>query len=244
MSRLRLLESMEVPTRAAKGMIMGKSFFNGNYTQLYTGSAMFSELISSDPSSYGLPALQASAYAALHDIYAEKYLAAANRDDRSPAKTRARNDAAIPLKAMAVSLASIINGTPTVTNEQKLALGLSVRNDPTPVTELGTPHTFKAELGGDGSLLIKWQCASPRARGMTYQIWRRIGAEGEYVYLAGTSAKKFTDASIPGGTQQVMYRIRATRSTGTGGWANFTVAFSASTSGAVSASAQQAKLAA
>src|SRR4051812_7872538 len=142
---------------------MGKSFFNGRYTQLYTGSVAFSTAISATPLVFGLTALQAAFYQTLNDTYAEKYLAAANPDDRSPVKTTARNDAAIPPKAMAVRLASIINGTPTVTNEQKLTLGLSVRNTPTPVTELGTPNKFKAELLGNGSLLIKWKCASPRA---------------------------------------------------------------------------------
>jgi hypothetical protein len=175
----------------------------------------------------------------LSDFYGEKYLAAANPEDRSPAKTQARNDAAGPLRAMAKSLASIINGTPTVTNEQKLELGLSVRNIPTPVAELGTPNKFTAALGGDGSLLIKWQCASPRATGMAYQVYRRLGAAGEFEYLGGTGEKKYLDATIPGGTQQVEYRIQATRSTAVGGWATFTVAFSTSSSGAMSASVTQ-----
>jgi hypothetical protein len=206
-------------------MVMGRSFYGGNYTQLYTGTVAFAAAISATPTVFGLTALQAASYQTLSDLYGEKYLAAANVEDRSPAKTQARNDAAGPLRAMARDLASIINGTPTVTNEQKLELGLSVRNVPTPVTELGTPNKFKVALLGNGSLLIKWQCASPRASGMIYEIYRKIAGEADFTYMGGTGEKKWTDSSIPAGTSQITYQIQAVRSTATGGWAQFNVNF-------------------
>jgi hypothetical protein len=151
--------------------------------------------------------------------------------DRSPAKTAARNTAAVSLKAMAVNLASIINGTSSVTDEQKLELGLSVRATRTPVTELGTPNKFKAELAGNGSLLVKWQCASPRGTGMTYQVYRKVAGEAEFTYLGGTGEKKYEDNTLPAGATQVTYQIQAVRSTAVGGWAQYNVTFGTATGG-------------
>lgn len=235
---------------AREGVVIGKSFFNGRYTRLYNGSAVFSAKINSSPELYGLSALQASSYAALHAVYAEKYLAAANRDHRSPVDTLARNDAAIPLKAMAVQLASIINSVPSVTNEQKLELGLSVRKTPEPVTQLGTPDSFKVELQGNGALLLKWKCASPRATGMTYQVYRRIGpafgrpavGNGDFVYLGGVGEKKFLDDTLPAGTAEVTYQVRTTRSKTAGNWAQFNVNFTAGRAPAASAASSEEKL--
>jgi len=107
---------------------------------------------------------------------------------------------------------------------------------PTPVNTLGQPRGFKAELGGDGALTIKWKCSNPRASGMIYQVWRRVGSDAEFSYLGGTGAKMFVDNTMPAGSSLVVYKIQAMRSTASGPWATFPVMIGAGSSGQRNAS--------
>ena len=56
-----------------------------------------------------------------------------------------------------------------------------------------------------------------------YQVYRRLGSEGEYAFLGASGKKKFTDATVPTGTRFVSYRIIAVRSTARGDVAEFPV---------------------
>jgi hypothetical protein len=112
---------------------MSKSFFLGTDAELYNGSNAFGTKITATPTAYGLIAAQATAYAALNTLYATSYLAAIDPVTRTKAKVAAKNQAKVNLKVMASDLAKIISGTPTVTNQQKIELGLSVRAVPQPI---------------------------------------------------------------------------------------------------------------
>ena len=217
---------------------MARSFYTGNYTQLYTGSASFSTQITAAPTAVGLTSQIATAYAALNATYAAAFLAAASLDTRTKGSVAARNDAAMVLRARAAELAKLINGTSTVTNQQKIDLGLSVRKLASPVPPPGTPTAIRATLGGDGSLTLAWKCNNPRgASGTMYQVYRRATAAGEFTYLGGAGEKKFVDATIPAGAAQVTYQIQAVRSTAVGPWAQFNVNFGAVAGGGETAAA-------
>ncbi len=93
----------------------------------------------------------------------------------------------------------------------------------TPVTTLGTPSNFKANLQPDGSLKLTWKCVNPRATGTVYNLSRRVDDDTSFTPIGGTGKKEFVDATVPLGTTQVVYRIRATRSTAVGTVAEFIV---------------------
>jgi hypothetical protein len=97
---------------------------------------------------------------------------------------------------------------------------------PSPAGPPGKPGSFTAELNEDGSLSIKWKCASPGG-GVTYQVYRRVTATGEFAYQANTGVKEFVDTTIPAGSSQVTYQVRAIRPTAAGAWAQFNVNFGA-----------------
>ena len=82
---------------------------------------------------------------------------------------------------------------------------------------------MKAGLEANGALKLTWKCSSPRASGMTYQIYRRATPEGEFEYLGGTGEKKWTDNTLPAGSSQITYQLQAVRSTAVGPWAQFNV---------------------
>jgi hypothetical protein len=217
---------------------MGRSFFTGSYAALYAGSNNFSTKISATPTAFGLSAPQATAYAALNDAYAAAYLAAETIETRTRGTVQARNDAAEPLVNMASDLAKIIEGTATVTNQQRIDLGLSVRKTPEPIAAPGTCSNFKVKLLADGSIDMTWRANNPTGMsGVTYQVWRRFGSEGEFAYAGATGLKQYIDADIPAGTQQVQYQIRGIRPTAAGAWAQYNVNFGkSSATGAMMAS--------
>lgn len=109
------------------------SFYN-NVTDanLLVGSLNFSTLISAGAASYGLLPAQAVSYAALHSSYASAFAAAADPISRTKGKVATKNSCRRFLIEGARNLAAIIQSTPTVTDEQKIDLGLTVRSAPQP----------------------------------------------------------------------------------------------------------------
>jgi hypothetical protein len=215
---------------------MARSFFTGNDAQLYTGSNAFSSQISATPQAFGLVESQAVSYAALNADFSAKWLAATNEETRTKAAIVAKNTAARNLRLAAADLAKIIDGTATVTDAQKTALGLNVRKVPSPMPAPGTAYGFKVKLMGDGSIETRWKCNNPRgSQGTVYQIFRRLGAVGTFEYLGGVGDKKYHDTTIPAGTATLTYKIQAVRSTAVGDWAELCVGFGSGAGGALTA---------
>jgi hypothetical protein len=121
---------------------------------------------------------------------------------------------------------------------------------PTPAPPPGKPSDFTVSLEETGALNLAWKCTNP-AGGTIYQIYRRVGATGEFVFLGATGSKTFVDNTVPAGSSALTYQIQAVRSTSVGAWAQFNVNFGAEGSGGAvrafvteSAPPPQAKLAA
>ena len=108
------------------------SFLPNTDAALLAWSLNFSTLITATPTAYGLVAGQATAYAALHTAYGTA-LAACDPAIRTRGAVQTKNTARTNLKNSARSLAKIVEGTPTVTNAQKVTLGLNVRSLPSPI---------------------------------------------------------------------------------------------------------------
>lgn len=112
---------------------MAGNFYQGTDAGLLEGSANFSTLITGAFATYGLTTGQASAYATLNTTYASAYHAAKDPGTRTSVTVSAKNAARLALRSSARLLAAIIKATPTVTNSQLLALGLSVHSTPMPI---------------------------------------------------------------------------------------------------------------
>lgn len=95
---------------------------------------------------------------------------------------------------------------------------------PSPKPAPGQPTDLVVTLTQTGALDMKWACPNPAGTsGTIYNIFRRVGSEGEYTYIGGTGVREFTDESAPGGAPLLMYKIQAVRSTAVGPWATFNV---------------------
>ena len=205
---------------------MSKSFFNGSTDgQLALGSRFFAAKISASPEVYGLSVEQAAAYVELDAQWQAAYTEARSPVTRTTGKVANKNQIRPLLTAMASNLASIITGNPSVSDGQRIGLGLSVRAKGSPLPEPGTPWGLRTTLDGDGSLILKWKCDNPAgSRGTQYELWRQI-AGGEFVFLGTIGVKHYRDHSLPQGATGIVYKLRATRSTKRGQWALFPVNF-------------------
>src|SRR5689334_20139871 len=112
---------------------MAGNFYVGADARILTGSANFSTLITGAPTTYGLVAAQATAYAALNTAYAAAYDAAKDPGTRTTVTVAAKDQARRSLVASAKQLAAIVRSTASVTDSQLLELGLSRRSAPTPI---------------------------------------------------------------------------------------------------------------
>jgi hypothetical protein len=90
------------------------------------------------PTIYGLTSTQSTAFTAAVTSF-QTALTACEPTVRNKAATAAKNSAKASLKIMATQLANIINGQPTVSDAQKIALGLTVRATPSPVPAPANP---------------------------------------------------------------------------------------------------------
>lgn len=99
---------------------------------LLAWSLNFSTLITATPTAYGLTSAQATAYAAVHTTFATA-LAACDPNSRNKSAVATKNTDRTNLKTQAKALASIVNGTLTVTLAQKIALGIPPRSAPSPI---------------------------------------------------------------------------------------------------------------
>lgn len=137
---------------------MSKEFLPNTDAGLLAWSLNFSTKITATPTAYGLTSLLASAYADAHDAYAAA-LAACDPAVRNKPAVAAKNDAKFALKNLARNYSSLVHGTASVTDAQKLELGLNVRSAPSPIPPpsqapgidiLGvTGRTVKIRLHGD-----------------------------------------------------------------------------------------------
>ena len=97
---------------------------------------------------------------------------------------------------------------------------------PSPLPAPGKPTDFSITLDALGALSLKWKCANPKgSSGTMYQIWRRIGPDGEFTHVGGSGTKRFVDETLPAGSTRVTYQIQAVRSTAVGPLARFDVNF-------------------
>jgi hypothetical protein len=197
-----------------EGFVMSKSFYVGTDHEVYTGSQSFAMKIVATPAAYGLTEAMALAYNGLNSQYAQAYLAALDPEQRTKGKISAKNAAKRDLKVMASDLAKIINGTPSVTDEQKIDLGLAVRKKPTakqvpteaPMVEvesrIGTNVKLRVHAGDSnrrgrpanaaGVAIFSYVGATPP---VDIHAWRTEGISGKTIIDIDF------DPSLPAGTQ-------------------------------------------
>jgi hypothetical protein len=111
---------------------MTRGFMPNTDGGLLGWSLNFRNLIQANPLSVGLTPALAAGYGVLHDNYATAY-AAAEPSIRSKFSVAQKNAARTELKNQARLLANLIRGTASVTDAQKVELGLTVKKSGSPI---------------------------------------------------------------------------------------------------------------
>ena len=143
-----------------------KNFYDGTDAEIASGTQVFSAEISANFATYGLTNAQATSYATLSGNYVSKWNIATNPTTRTKVSVGEKNDARTALKIAARDLASIINGIPTVTDPQKVALGLRVRDThPTPSPVPGESPVLTIENAGGNIIKVKLRGEGLNKRG-------------------------------------------------------------------------------
>jgi hypothetical protein len=215
---------------------MASSFFTRPEAELYVGTQNFSSKITLAPTDYGLTAAQALEYSDLNTLWRSAYEVANDPQQRTIGKVATKNNLEAQIREKSSQLAKIVEATPTVTDEQKIDLGLNVRKVPEPIGAPGTPTDFAVQVLPDGTLVLTWKCANPAgASGTTYNVFRRTTSTGPFDFLGTSGQRKFIDNTLPANSQQITYQIQAIRSTALGANAQFLVNFGFNSSGGFAA---------
>lgn len=123
----------------------------------------FKTLITAAPTTYGLTAAQATAYGTVVTGYATA-LAACDPGVRSKTAVVAKNAAKANLKLASQQTANLINGTPSVTDAQKTALGIPPRAKPQPVPAPGTSPAMEIMSVNGWDVKLGLRTSSTEAR--------------------------------------------------------------------------------
>jgi hypothetical protein len=116
---------LRVSAGAEGACVMGVDFLARREADLLAWSRAFSARISSDPQAYALTELQAQHYALLHAALAERLAAATAPSTRTRAVVSAKNEAESALRDEARRLARLVRASPSVSDEQRISLGLT-----------------------------------------------------------------------------------------------------------------------
>lgn len=80
---------------------------------------------------------------------------------------------------------------------------------PTPPGVPDAPTMLTADPNADGTITLSWKGST--AFQTFFNVWRRVGASGEWTPLGATAVKKFLDAGVPSGVASLSYRVTAQR---------------------------------
>lgn len=137
--------------------------------------------------------------------YAAASLAATKR---KAATAKLRNEAGT-MRVLGAALLATIKAYAETTQdpsvyEKALIDAPSPRGDGTPPDQ---PTDLRAALTTDGALVLSWKGKGPA--GTRYDVTRMLPGEADFSVVGDTNKKRLTDASIPAGTSQAMYRVIA-----------------------------------
>jgi hypothetical protein len=142
---------------------MRTTFLPSGDAALLAWSNNFNTLITATPTAFGLTAALATAYGTLHTAYATA-LAACEPSIRTRGAVAAKNTARTNLKNDAKLLANLVYGTATVTNAQKLTLGLNVRATPSPIPVPSDPPSLTIKSVRGRTVKIKLSDSTSSAK--------------------------------------------------------------------------------
>jgi hypothetical protein len=153
---------------------------------LLAWGANCSTLMSATPAAFGLTEGDAALFAAKQSAFADALQAAADLNGRTREKIAAKHAARFALRRAASDLSKIVQGTPTVTDQQKIDLGLNVEVLPVPIptpafapkveTVLMDGHTWRLRLDDAATIHRRARPAGAKEAVRDASVFSFVGA--------------------------------------------------------------------
>ena len=165
----------------------------------------FSALITANPTSYGVTAAIATVLAGKYSAYETALAAATAPETRGGSTVLAKDIARLDLVSYCRAVARAVQGSMTVTNQQRYDLGLTVRDaEPTPIPPpaMAPGIIIGATSGNTGGLRLI-DPANPTRRG------KPPGVEGASVfsYVGASAPAELTDWTFEGNTTRTAVQV-------------------------------------
>ncbi len=142
-----------------------RGFLPQSEADLLIWSENFKMMISEAPTTYGLDAAKATAYSTTQEAFATAFQIARDPSTRTRPNVAAKDAAKEELIAASRSIAKVVEGTPSVTDAQKIGLGLTVRKTPTPRPVPADAPTVEVMSVNFRSVMIRLHGDEPGRRG-------------------------------------------------------------------------------
>ena len=147
----------------------------------------FSGIITASPTTYNVTTAQAAALATATDNFVDAYNAARAEGTRSKSLTATKTSMKIALLSLLRPLYGAIQASATVTNTQKVNLGITIRRTPTPVPAPSTePQVTVVSVTGRTVKLRLRDAANP------HRVGRPVG-------VASATILSYVGATPPAG---------------------------------------------
>jgi hypothetical protein len=182
---------------------MPKDFLPSKDAELLSWSSGFSSKITATPTAYGLVAAQATAYAALNTAFSTAYATAINPPTRTVGTVAAKNDAKTPLRAMARELARIIQAYPSLTNQQRVDLGLTVRDEPSPINPPEESPVLEVVSAFGRTLKVRLHAVDTTRRGKP----AGVAGASVFTYVGDAPPADISAWKFEGSTTRTMFDV-------------------------------------
>lgn len=178
-------------------------------------------VFAADPDAIGMTAGQAAKFKSVTDAAAKAILAQQEAQQAAAVATQRVRAALADLQAGAgdavrsIRACAELNSNP---NKIYSTAQIPPPADPSPTPAPDQPRRLAVTLvAATGALTLTWKAANPRGTsGTAYVIRRRLPGETAFRFLGVTGEKRFTDETVPAGTERVEYTIQGQRGKRTG----------------------------
>lgn len=183
---------------------MAKDPFNVPEAEFRNVAANFNTKVGAAPTAYGLTAAQATALTGLFTAFDAAYEAAIDPATRTKGKIATKNEKRALLKENLRLLARIIQANPAVTDEQRIDLGLNVRDPvPSPINPPTEPPVLEILSAAGRVLKVRLRPLGAETRG------KPAGVQGASVFthVGANPPADIADWKFEGSTSRTNFDV-------------------------------------
>lgn len=202
---------------------MGRRASKGDKAFLVECAVLAKRWDGSDPEAFGLTEADVDAFIDMVGSAAARAREAAEAANLAAARFDAKQEAIASLRARFGALTGAVDVKAKRVGPGKArgvysAAGIDPPRKGGPLPTPEKPEGFDHTLTRGGSLIVTFAIDDGARGGLLYEVQRQTadldGAAGEWIPLDIVGVKRFEDGDVPKGVSQVLYRVRAMRTTG------------------------------